>query len=88
MTTTVLRLDIDFPRNPGEVDADVKMRELSALLGVKVSAAKIGGYWLMYREDELLTGRPEIGLPNFKNFDNAVSHAFNVTICRAVPFKK
>jgi hypothetical protein len=88
MTTTVLHLDIDFPRNPSEVDADEKMRQLSELLGVKVSAAKIGGCWLMYRENELLTGRPEIGLPNFKNFDKAVSHAFKVTICRAVPFKK
>ena len=87
-TATVLHLDIDFPRNPTEVQADVIFRQLSEQTGDKISGVKLSGYWLIYRNDELLTGRPEIGLPNVKNFDKAIANGLGIAVCRAVPIKK
>lgn len=88
---TSYELPADLPRNPSDVQVEPVLRDLSEKVGFTVSAAKISGYWLIYDDREgtekLRTGRPEIGLPNYRSLDKALSNALQIAIVSTISLR-
>lgn len=63
------------------------MAMVSEKLGQKWEAAKISGYWLIYRDGELLCGRQELGQKAYKSFTKVLADCTGWAVVSTVPFK-
>jgi len=63
---------------------DDVMRQLSDLLGVKVTGVTISGYWIIYVDGVIVSGDKLLGQRRYRSFSKALANGLNRTVVTTV----